>query len=234
MRKRLFQGFPRESMTFFNELAENNERMWFAAHKEDYENYVLEPARQFVLEMGGMLQQINPDIIFEPKTDKSIFRLHRDIRFSKNKLPYKNHLGIFFWEGFGKKMECSGYYFHFQPPTLMLGAGIHTFSPQMLKTYRQAVVDDEMGPELVKAIEKIKNEGYEIGGKHYKRVPHGFDPENANKDLLLHNGLYAALDEPIPDVFYSDELLFYCFDKYKDMKPLYDWLVKMTEKVARF
>jgi hypothetical protein len=131
-------------------------------------------------------------------------------------------------------MECSGYYFHFQPPILMLASGIHTFSPQMLKMYREAVVDDEMGPDLVDAIEKVKNAGFEVGGKHYKRVPHGFDPEHENKELLLYNSLYATYAEPIPQTFFSEELLFYCFEKYKSMKPLHDWLVKMTEKVARF
>lgn len=133
MSEGLFRGFSRDTINFFKELRENNSKDWFEAHRSAFENEVMEPAKQFVLEMGGLLQQVRPEIYFEPKTDKSIFRLHRDVRFSKNKLPYKTHLAFLFWEGSKKKMENPAFYFHIEPEKIIIAAGMYHFSPDALK-----------------------------------------------------------------------------------------------------
>ena len=88
------------------------------------------------------------------------------------------------WEGEGAKFESSGYYFYIEPPNLMLGVGIHIFSKDLLKAYREAVVNPESGPALVKAIQEVSlKKGYNLGGKHYKRVPRGYDPEHDNVEF---------------------------------------------------
>ena len=81
------------------------------------------PARLFVGEMGARLKKLSPGVQADPRVDKSIFRIFRDTRFSRDKTPYKTHLGIWFWEGDGPRMECSGFYFHLDPPKLMNGSG---------------------------------------------------------------------------------------------------------------
>ena len=134
------------------------------------------------------------------------------------------------WEGDGAKFESSGYYFHLEPPNIMVSAGIHTFSKDLLKAYRDAVVHPESGPALVKAMQEVGLEkGYDIGGKHYKRVPRGYDPDHENVEFLLYNGLTAGYEEPIPDEFYSSALLDYCYQKYFDMFPIEHWLIELTE-----
>ena len=80
-----FRGFPKECVQFFTELEKNNNKHWFETHRKDYEEYVLNPARQFVLTMGERLKKISPGIVADPRIDKSIFRIYRDTRFSKNK-----------------------------------------------------------------------------------------------------------------------------------------------------
>ena len=83
------------------------------------------------------------------------------------------------WEGGGAKFESSGYYFHLEPPNILLGVGIHMFSKDLLKAYREAVVDPVAGPSLVDAVNQISESGdYQLGGEHYKRVPRGYDPEH--------------------------------------------------------
>src|SRR3970282_3008545 len=107
--------FPFEAIKFLSKLKRNNNKDWFESHRDEFNNSVLEPAQEFVVVLGELLRTFVPGIIAIPKTDKSIFRLHRDVRFSKDKAPYKTNLGILFWEGDRKKMDCPGFYFHAEP-----------------------------------------------------------------------------------------------------------------------
>ena len=225
-----FDGFPPAAVTFFVQLQDNNNKHWFDAHKPDYQKYVMEPAQGFIEEMGAKLKQLSPGIHAEPRVNRSIFRINRDTRFAKDKTPYKTHLGIWMWQGDGAKFESSGYYFHLEPPNMMVGVGIHTFSKDLLQAYRDAVVDPESGPELVIAIKGIGLEkGYNLGGKHYKRVPQGYDPDHDNVEFLLYNGLTAEYEQPIPEEFYSADLLENCYQKYVDMFPIQHWLFELTQ-----
>jgi len=227
-----FKGFPKECLTLYRELSKNNNTSWFQRHKRDFERYVTEPARYFVSDMGERLRFIAPRINADPRVNRSLFRISRDTRFSKDKTPYKTHLGIWFWEGTGPRMESSGYYFHIEPDSLMLGVGIYCFTRPQLDTFRQFVVHKKHGTELARALEKITAvKGYTIGGSHYKRTPRGFDPNHKNAALLLHNGLHAGAETGIPYEFFSEELLDWCFERYSHMSPLHNWLVKLTEKV---
>ena len=230
--KSAFDGFPGESVTLYSELASNNSRQWFAERKQDFETYVMAPARDFVFEMGERLKEIAPKIVADPRVDKSIFRPYRDTRFSKDKSPYKTHLGIFFWAGHLAKMDCPGFYFHLEPPNLLLGVGNHCFSKPLLEHYRNSVVDPKHGSALVKAIASVQKKGdYSIGEKHFKKTPRGYDPSHKNAELLLLGGLTAWVANPIPAEFYSKDIIEYCFSRFKDMSPVFDWLLDMIGRV---
>ncbi len=220
-----FTGFPKQALKFYSELEKNNEKRWFEAHGEGYENYVMTPARAFVFEMGERLKKIAPGIHAEPRVDKSIFRIYRDIRFSKSKQPFKTHLGVWFWDGTRPRMDCSGFYFQLEPRQIFIGAGLYRFPNDLLAVYRKAVVDDKLGPKLTRAINKVLKSGrYEMGGSHYKRVPRGFDPDHKRAELLKHNTLYVGLNAPVPKEVHSRALLDYCFEHCKNVAPVHRWL----------
>jgi uncharacterized protein (TIGR02453 family) len=224
-----FPGFPAAAVTFYGQLAKNNDKTWFAEHKSDFETQVMQPARDFVFEMGKRLSSISPKIVADPRMDKSIFRPYRDTRFSKDKAPYKTHLGIFFWEGTRPKMESSGFYFHLEPPTLFLGAGLHCFSKQLLEEFRDSVVDPKHGAALARAAKAVLSRGaYGIGGKHYKKTPRGYDPNHSNAEFLLFDGLYAMFETEIPQELHSSEIIDYCFRRFEHMAPIHRWLVELT------
>ncbi len=221
-----FSGFSKNTIDFFSKLKKNNQKEWFHAHKTDFEAYVMEPARNFVTAMGERLKQLSPDILAIPKVDKSIFRIYRDTRFSGDKSPYKIHLGIFFWEGIRPKMECPGFYFHLEPPKLMLGAGLYMFPKNSLEKYRNTVIHPVYGNELSEIAKKISRlKGYNLGGKHYKRIPSGFDASHPNAELLLFNGLHAGIETEIPEELCSSKLVNYCWQKFKPLEALHKWLV---------
>jgi uncharacterized protein (TIGR02453 family) len=224
-----FKGFSEKTVGFFRELAANNDREWFAARRSDYEEHVLKPAQAFVAAMGERLRRLSPGIKADPRPDGSLFRIYRDTRFSPDKSPYKTHLGIFFWEGKKPRMECSGYYFHLEPPRLMLGGGIYIFPRPLLERFRQAALDPEYGDGLAKAIKKLASRpGFSLDGKHYKRLPPGTDPTLPNAGLLLHNGLYGGWETDIPAEFYSPALIDYCWERFRPLAPLHRWLTDLV------
>jgi uncharacterized protein (TIGR02453 family) len=225
-----FSGFPRKTVNFLRGLAAHNDREWFNAHREEYEAAVLAPARAFVQVMGERLRRLSPGIQFEPRTNGSLFRIFRDTRFSPDKSPYKTNLGILFWEGRGPRLACSGYYFHLEPPTLMLGGGLYFFPRPLLERYRRAVSDPEYGGELAAITARVSSlPGYSLGGEHYKRVPPGYDAGPRTAPLLRHAGLYAGWEGPIPVELHSPALVEFCWQKFKPMEPLHRWLTTMVK-----
>ena len=225
-----FSGFPKTFQTFFNGLKKNNSKAWFDANRLSYENDVKAPAADFVVALGKRLKKIAPNIQAIPKVNKSLFRLNRDVRFSKDKSPYKTNMGILFWEGHRKRMECTGFYFHVEGRKMMLAAGMHMFPKNFFEPYRNAVVDKKRGPQLVRAVNTVTGKGYLIGGTHYKRVPRGYDPEHKNAGFLLHNGLYARIETELPSEFFSADIVDLAYDHYRSMVPLHRWLLKVDSR----
>lgn len=224
-----FQGFPKELIAFFEDLKENNSKEWFDNHKQDYEDFVKQPSIEFVISVGEKLKQIVPRVNALPLVNKSLFRINRDTRFSRDKSPYKTNLGLWFWEGNRARMECPGFYFHLEDRNLMLGAGQYNFTPELLQKYREAVVDDKLGSGLRRAVNSVARNGYTIRGRHYKRAPRGFDPEHKRADLLRHNGLSAMYETKLPKEFFSPALVDYAFGHYKNMLPIHKWLLKALD-----
>jgi len=227
----LFTGFPKQGVKFLKDLKKHNDREWFKEHKGDFEELLLNPAMAFVEEMGERLRELSPGVNAIPKVDKSIFRIHRDTRFSKDKSPYKTHIGILFWDGVKKKMECPGYYFHFDTEKLNCYGGLYEFSKPALAAYREAVVDDKLGAQLKKIVGRLEKQKLGIRGQHYKKVPRGMDPEHPNAELLKHSGLWAAFGEKHPPEMHSPELVDWCIEPWKKMLPLHDWLKELNERV---
>src|SRR5690242_9527174 len=103
-----FQGFPKGTVQFLSALRKNNDKAWFDAHRADYEDCYVEPAKAFVAAIAPRLEKLDPRIQAEPKVNGSILRINRDVRFAKDKSPYKDHLDLWFWSGEEKGWETSG------------------------------------------------------------------------------------------------------------------------------
>jgi uncharacterized protein (TIGR02453 family) len=232
-----FNGFNHKTLDFFSELRVNNDVDWFKRHKDEYERFVLEPARSFVEALGNRMQELAPGIIADPRINQSLFRINRDTRFSKDKTPYKTHLAIWLWEGTKKRMECSGFYFHLEPDKLFIGAGIYMFEKEYLEEYRKSVVHEKYGPQLETIIASLQATVKGSGGcalypgERFKKVPRGYDPNHKNADLLLNKGLTAFTEEPISDVLFSPELIEYVYVRFDKMAPLHRWLSALVERV---
>ncbi len=110
-----FTGFPKETFAFLSGLERNNTKAWFEGHRGDYEQFHLAPARAFVEAMAPGLKKISKTLNAEPKVNGSIFRINRDVRFSKDKRPYKTTLDLWFWEGEKRGWEAPGMFLRLTP-----------------------------------------------------------------------------------------------------------------------
>jgi len=126
-------------------------------------------------------------------------------------------------------MECPGFYFHLEPPKVLLGAGIHTFSKSLLEEYRRSLVHPKRGPDLAEAVKPV-SKLYNIGGLHYKRTPRGYGPDHPLAAFLLFNGLTAWTEGPIPEILHSAALVGHCYKVFQGMAPLHRWLLKMAAR----
>jgi len=227
-----FNGYPSETTQFFDDIKENNNKPWFLEHKNDYQTFVVEPTKAFIVTMGQRLETVAPAIQYDTRANGSgsMMRIYRDVRFSKDKSPYKTWLGVIFWEGIGKKTEKPGFYFSLDAEGARPHAGLYGFSKPFLAAYREAVVDDKLGEELVSILATMPS-AYTINDPHYKRVPRGYDKEHPRANLLLHKGLGASGPRFSPDIVSSPDLLDVCFEHFRQMAPLQQWLVKVDQRI---
>ena len=228
-----FQGFPQETELFLKELGENNTKDWFNSHRAEYEKFFLTPALSFTETMGLALSKHIKGLEYKAKVDGSLFRLIRDVRFSKSKVPYKNHMGIVFWKGpYASRVQNPGFYFQLEPGTLFLAAGKWYFYDEQLHAYRSSL-DSKDGKNLLKIIDKLPAT-HTITGEKLKKFPKGFSAEHPLGELAKHKGLYVEMKEDmgLPDIVYRAELIDYCLAFFTPAIDFVNWLAASTEKAA--
>ncbi len=228
-----FTGIPPAGLRFLEELAENNNREWFEANKHVYQDELQAPTLSFIVELGERLKTISEGIQYDTRTNGggSLMRIYRDTRFSKDKTPYKTNITLMFWEGEGKKTEKPGFGLRYDVDGAGLMVGMHGFPKPMLTAYRDAVLDEDLGTELVVAVEQVKQAGdYTIGGEHYKRVPRGLPADHERADWLRYAGLYTYSPQITVDDLTSPQLVDKCFAHFEKMAPLQRWLVKVDKQ----
>jgi uncharacterized protein (TIGR02453 family) len=157
----------------------------------------------------------------------SLFRINRDVRFSKDKAPYKAHIDLWFWEGKHRGWDAPGFFFRLLPTELILGTGMHRFDKVQLAAYREAVLEPKAGKALASTLEKLTNKGkYKVGEKARKKVPRGFDSEHTRAELLMYDGLTLALEEKLSANIGSARFVDACVAHYRALCPLNAWLKK--------
>jgi len=222
----MIDKFPFNTIKFLKNLKKNNNREWFHSNKNEYKKNFLVPAQITVIRLGEFLQNYVPDINAIPEINKSIFRLQRDTRFSKNKSPYKTNLGIYVWEGDWKRMESSGFYFHLEPDLFLLAVGFYIFPSKILKKYREVLLKQTKDSEFFEIITSLRRKGFAIEESKFKKLPKGFTEEHPFADLSKFSGLYAMYETRDLQQFQKIDIIKFSCEIFKDMIPLHKWIVK--------
>lgn len=217
-----FLGFP-DTQAFLQDLRANNERAWFQANKARYERAYKAPAEAFVAELRPRLEALA-----EVALGGKLFRIHRDVRFSKDKSPYNAHLHIGFQHqrAGGEPRRRGGFYFGLDPDKLTLGVGAFDFGPADLDRYRKAVADDGWGGDLEALLAGLDARLYEA---ELKRVPAPYPADHPRADLLKHKGLSAWRDVDDPALVASPGLVDAVMTHFEALDPLNVWLTDVLE-----
>ena len=184
--------FTPATFKFLRDLAVNNDRDWFNANKDRYEAKLREPALDFVRDFEEPLHAISPHFRADDrKVGGSLFRIYRDVRFSKDKSPYKTYTGVQFRHAAAKDVHAPGFYLHLQPKSFFVGLGIwHPDSPTLGKI-RRAIMDDPVGWHEAMAAPAFAN-GFELSGDSLKRNPQGISPEHPQIEDLKRKDFIAV------------------------------------------
>jgi uncharacterized protein (TIGR02453 family) len=205
------------SISFLKDLQKNNNREWFAEHKPRYE-----AARENIAEFAdALMARINEADVLETESGKkSLFRIYRDVRFSKNKDPYKtSHSGQFKREG---KLRRGGYYYGISPGSTMMGGGFYGMEKNDLKRMREELVMDAGPLREIIANPDFQRIYGEMHGEQLKTAPKGFDKEHPDIDLLRYKQFYAFRNFTDKEVL-SAEFIDLAAETHLHLRPFFDY-----------
>jgi uncharacterized protein (TIGR02453 family) len=197
-----FRGFRPGAIAFLRALKRNNTREWFQAHRDDYEREVREPLAALVEEMDVRFATLSPEIVGDPK--RSLFRIHRDVRFSSDKSPYKTNAACWFYHVDGGRGVGSsaphggaGFYFHLEPGGSMIGGGIWMPPRPTLARIREAIDENHRGLARVLQDAALRKR---FGGLDESamltRMPRGYSETHPAAALLRHQSFTLGRDLP--------------------------------------
>ena len=186
--------FTNDLFGFLHELQLNNNRDWFQANKARYQAVVLGPMTDFVADFGDFLPSISSHFVADPRTHGgSVFRIYRDVRFSKDKSPYKTHAAVHFRHETGREVHGPGFYLHLAPGEVYAGAGIWRPDSRTMAKVRDAIVADPAG--WTRAISDQQFAAvFSLEGEALKRPPRGYDPDHPLIDDLKRKDFVAATE----------------------------------------
>ena len=191
-------AFTPAALRFFKDLKRHNNKPWFEAHKEEYLALVVAPMRALIEELDVRFARSAPEITGDPK--RSMFRIYRDVRFSKDKSPYKTNAACWFWHkdadprvGDSAESGSAGFYFHLEPGGSMVGAGLWMPPRPVLNKLRERVAEK---PQTFEKVVKSPAFKRRFGGLDkegmLKRVPRGFDPDHRAGEWLKYQSFTAG------------------------------------------
>jgi uncharacterized protein (TIGR02453 family) len=223
-----FEGFADASCKFWKQLAKHQDKAWYEAHKDEHKAGWEAPMRALLAELRDKLDAAYPDCdLAEPK----VFRIHRDVRFSKDKTPYKTNVSgyLHISAGGAKGTEAPSPLYLQVGLETMAAAGMYMMSPLQLAKYRAAVLDEKKGAELGTIVAKLTRAGFTIdAASALKKPPKGVDPDHPRAELTKLKGLVVMFPKLDSRLLASRELVKVLTDHGKKVAPLVRWLVFAT------
>ena len=214
--------FSSDTNAFLQRLANHNDRDWFEANRADYERAIKEPAELFAMTMSAALEA-ETGRYHNPK----IFRIFRDVRFSKDKRPYNTHVRISFTSGQGA--AAPGYFFSLERDHLMLGAGVFGYEKTDLENFRNLIHGEE-GAELQKITASLSGMGMRMSDPELRRVPAPYSADHPRAELLCRKGLTVWIDDLDCRIAYGHDAIERCLAEFRKMMPLHDWMSNLSRE----
>ncbi|MFB9903265.1 DUF2461 domain-containing protein [Allokutzneria oryzae] len=202
-----FGGFGEHAIDFFDGLEADNSKAFWTDNKQTYVEDVRGP-------MEALLAALEPEF-----GAGKVFRPYRDVRFSKDKTPYKTHCGGVVEQGRGG----GAYYVQISPAGLLVGGGSFAMAPDQLARYRTAVAEDRRGEAFRQLLRKLERAGWEVRGDRLKTRPRGFDADHPRIELLKHRSIYVVREWEPDDVLHEPECLDRVRTAWRELAGINDW-----------
>lgn len=224
-----FEGFPKDFLAFFRDLARNNDRTWFDKNKLRYLTVVQAPLRSFVAAMDVPLGRIADCFVADPRPiGGSMFRIYRDTRFGHDKRPYKENAACHFRHEVGKDAHAPGFYVHFEPKEVFFGGGIWRPPTPVLGHIRDAIVEDSERWKKATRSAAFRRRFGAVAGDSLKRPPRGYDPGHPMVDDLRRKSFFA-MQRVEPVAIESKEFVKEVTSAFTTMAPFMEFLTDALE-----
>ncbi|MCP4876099.1 MAG: DUF2461 domain-containing protein [Gammaproteobacteria bacterium] len=216
--------FTPEFFEFYRTLAQNNNRDWFNEHKPEYLRAVVQPMCAFIDEMAPRLRKISPHFVADSRPHGgSMFRIYRDVRFSKDKCPYKLHAACQFRHELGKDAHTVGFYVHISAGEAVFGGGVWMPPSGELLKIRNTIVDNPNEWRRIKSSRSVKKFFGGIGGDGLKRPPRGFDADHEHIEDLKRKSFFLMRREQ-PEIILDEGLVSEVDKTFRAAKPLMEYI----------
>ncbi|MGZ4426933.1 MAG: DUF2461 domain-containing protein [Nocardioidaceae bacterium] len=202
-----FTGFPVAALDFYDDLEMDNTKSFWTAHKDIYDSAVAGPMRALTAALEG---EFGPAKVFRP---------YRDVRFAKDKTPYKTAQGAFVARG-----PATGWYVQVAASGVRVGVGFYEASSERLAGIREAIADERRGAELEKILARLTKKGWELGGDRLKTTPRGYDADHPRIELLRHKSMALGKNYGFEPVIHTPELLDRVRADWRAATPFVEWV----------
>ena len=219
-----FTGFPKAGFAFFRELAAHNDRDWFEAHRAAWDEQIVPAMALLCTELKARVADVLPGLQLVPRVGGSLLRLNRDVRFSRDKSPFKTHAAALLWEGEDKSVSPA-FYLQISPESVVLSGGLWIFEEGQLDRYRKRLMLPASGGRLDDALAAAAKAGM-TPDAHEKlpKPPRGISPEHARAELSKHKGMVASRTQKAGAWVHTPELLDRAEEAARAYAPLHKWL----------
>jgi uncharacterized protein (TIGR02453 family) len=219
-----FAGFPESGLAFLRDLSDHNDRDWFEAHRSVWDEQIVPAMLEWCATLAGRLKDVMPGLVFVPRVGGSLYRLNRDIRFSRDKRPYKTHVAALLWDG-AEKHDAPGVYLHVSAAEVIFGGGIYSFEEARLDRWRKLLHVPASAARLESALDAAKKGGLklEISDK-LQRPARGFDPEGPCAELSRYKGLAVVKRSKPASWLHRPEALDRAESAARAYAPLHVWM----------
>ena len=227
----VFNGFSANTLDFLRNLKVNNNKAWFEVHRQDYQEYLLEPLRNLVTDLGEFMLSIDPYFEITPAVDKTISRIYRDTRFSKDKSPYKSRMWVTFKRPIKDWKEAPAYFFEITPDSYRYGMGFYQASRDTMDRLREKI--DKTPGEFLKVISFYSSQRvFVVEGEKYKRLLDENKPAEI-QEWYQRKNFYLVCNRKVDNRLFNRNLAGDLISGYSLVAPFYRYLWKIKSKTKR-
>lgn len=220
-----FKGFSIKTINFLKDLKANNNKIWFEANKHNYQKYLLEPLQNLVIDLGDFILTIDPYFDIRPAVDKTISRIYRDTRFSRDKSPYKSTMWITFKRPRKDWKDAPAYFFEISSHSYRYGMGFYSASIKTMDRLRNMV--DKRPEVFLDAISFYSmQKTFTVEGEKYKRILNSSIPGEV-QDWYQRKNLYLVCNRNIDDNLFNRNLIDDLISGFGLLAPFYNYLWRL-------